>query len=1020
MPYLLAPARTAAVPLQPVARDNPGEMGGGRVQSPSFVGRVEELQVLEAAGRRAADGEPAVVLVGGEAGVGKTRLVAELATRRADDGMRVLSGGCVPVGGDGLPYAPIVQALRPLPEELGLDVTRDLAGPSWRELARLLPALGEPKAGPAGQAVQVRLFELLLGLLARLSEQSPVVLVVEDLHWADQSTRNLLTLLVRNLRRERILAVFTYRSDEPRTDQLGPYLAELDRGGPVQRLQLARLDRAETVAQLVGILGAVPATDLVDELFGRSEGNPFFTEELLAVIQAGTGALPPTLRDLLRGRVQLLPDQAQQVLAVAAVAGRRVPHRLLATVADLDDRELAEPLRVVVAHRLLVTRPGEDGYEFRHALLREVVDADLLPGDRARLHAEYARALTDQPELADAAPAVAAAELAVHWDAAGEPAQALAARIEAGLAAERAHAFAEAARHFQRALVLWDRMLDPGRPAGLDPVDLLAHTADATAFAGAAQPAAKLLQDALGRVDPAAEPVRAAVLLSRLGDHRRAAGDEAGTLAAFERAERLLAGTPPSAERARVLAAHAYALGMTLRPGEAIGRSEEAVACARSVGARREEAKALRVLAGDLAALGQPDRAITLALQARAIAEDLDDAETVIGTYLAVTFTLKLVGRERDVLEEAQQGYQRARELGLERATGSFVANTLARSLLDTGRWTECERFTRELLASDRWAAFNLHNAMGRLLSRRGRVCRRTRAAADRIAAEPTVLQRLGVAGAGRARLWEGRHDEAATAVAQGLRWCTERDPEGTLPDVSSPWYSLALRLEAERAGQAAARHVPAEVTEARQRATPVLAALDRLATTRAPQAGYPPVAAQLQAAQAERSRLEGRSDPGWWQAAAAACEQLEHPFDAAYARFRQAEALLAERGSRLQAEQVLRSAYRTAVTLGAEPLRREVELLGQRGRLDLQEQTDTAAAVEAPPSPAASLGLTRREAEVLALVAAGRTNRQIGQALFITPKTASLHVSHILAKLGVAGRGEAAAVAHRLGLDKP
>jgi DNA-binding CsgD family transcriptional regulator/tetratricopeptide (TPR) repeat protein len=996
---------------------------GGRMQSPALVGRVEELRLLEAARVRATTGEPAVILVGGEAGVGKTRLTAELIARCGTDGTRVLVGGCVPVGGDGLPYAPIVQALRTLLTEVGVNEVRELVGPSWPELARLLPALGAPdRTSSPGQTSQARLFELLLGLLGCLAEQAPVVLVVEDLQWADQSTRDLLAFLVRNLRRERVLLVATYRSDEPRTDRLGPWLAELDRGGPVRRLELARLGRAETVAQLVGILGAVPATDLVDELFSRSEGNPLFTEELLAAVQAGTGALPPTLRDLLRGRVQALPDHAQQVLAVAAVAGRRVPHRLLAAVVDLDDRELAEALRVVVAHQLLVIRPGEDGYEFRHALLREVIDADLLPGERARLHAEYARALTNQPELADAAPAVAAAELAVHWDAAGEPAQALAARSEAGLAAERAHAFAEAARHFERALVLWDRVPDRGRPAGLDRVDLLARTAEATAFAGTAQAAAELLEDALGRVDPAADPVRAAVLLARLGDHRRAAGDEDGALAAVEHADRLLTGTPPSAEHARVLAAHAYALAMSLRPEEAIRRSEEAIACAKAVGARLEEAKALRVLAGGLAALGQPDRAITLSLEARRIAEDVEDvedAETIIGTYLAVTFVLKLAGRERDALQEAQQGYQRARELGLERATGSFVANTLAINLLDTGRWTECERLTRELLAGDRWGAFNLHNALGRLLSRRGEFAAAREQLQIALRLSPPFFSDWAWLGLAELALWEGRHDEAGAAVAEGLRWCTERDPEGTLPDLSSPWYSLALRLEAERAEQAAARQAPEEVAEARRRATPALAALDRLATARAPQAHYPPVVAHLQAAQAERSRLEGRFDPGRWQAATTAWERLEHPYDAAYARFRQAEALLARGVSRPHAEQVLRSAHRTTVMLGAEPLRREVELLAQRGRLNLQEQADTAAAPEAPPSQAAALGLTRRETEVLALVAAGRSNRQIGEALFITPKTASVHVSHILAKLGVAGRGEAAAIAHRLGLDK-
>ena len=241
------------------------------------------------------------------------------------------------------------------------------------------------------QSAQARLFELLLGLFGRLSEQRPLVLVVEDLHWADRSTRDLLAFLARNLRRERVLLVVTYRNDEPGQQRLGPYLAELDRGGPVQRLELARLDRGETAAQLVGILGAAPPADLVDAIFGRSEGNPFFTEELLAACGPARMRCRATLRDLLRGRVEALPERSQDLLAAVAVAGRQVPHRLLASVAGLDHRELADALRVAVAHQLLVIRPGEDGYEFRHALLREVVDADLLPGERARLHTAYAR-----------------------------------------------------------------------------------------------------------------------------------------------------------------------------------------------------------------------------------------------------------------------------------------------------------------------------------------------------------------------------------------------------------------------------------------------------------------------------------------------------------------------------------------------------------------------------------------------------------------------------------------------------
>jgi DNA-binding CsgD family transcriptional regulator/tetratricopeptide (TPR) repeat protein len=613
---------------------------------------------------------------------------------------------------------------------------------------------------------------------------------------------------------------------------------------------------------------------------------------------------------------------------------------------------------------------------------------------------------------------VFAAELAVHWDVAGEAIQALPARVQAGLAAEHARAFAEAASHYGRALELWKQVTDPGRPAGLDQVELLAHTADAVAFAGTAQRAIGHLEDALTQVDPAVEPVRAAGLLARLGDHRRVGGDEAGALAAFEQAEQLLAGKPPSAERARVLASHAYALSLSLRINEAIRRGEEAVACARAVGARAEEAKALHGLAGDLAALGQPERASTLALEARAIAEDMGDAETVLGTYPTVMFVLRMSGQEHDALEEAHQGYQRARSLGLERATGSLLANRLALSLMHVGRWAECEQLTRELLASDRWGASEAHRVLGLLLTRRGEFAAAWEQLQLALRLSSPFFEDLAWRGLAELALWEGRHDKAAAAIAQGLRFCAVRDPEEILPDVSSPWYPLALRLEADRAELAAARQAVQEVAEARRRAAPVLAACDRLAAASLPQASYPLITGCLVLARAEQSRLEGRSDPQRWQAAAAAWERLEHPFEAAYARFREAEALLAGAASRQRVETVLRAAHQTTVALGAEPLRREVELLAQRARLQLEERVDMAAP-EVPPSPSAPLGLTRREAEVLALVAEGRTNRQIGQALFITPKTASVHVSRILAKLGVTGRGEAAAIAHRLGLDK-
>jgi DNA-binding CsgD family transcriptional regulator len=687
-------------------------------------------------------------------------------------------------------------------------------------------------------------------------------------------------------------------------------------------------------------------------------------------------------------------------------------------VAGIDDQQLVEGLRAAVASQLLVVTPGGDGYDFRHALLRELVDADLLPGERARLHAAYARALTQRPELVGTSPSILAAELAVHWDAAGETLQALLARVQAGRAAERSHAFPEATRHYQRALELWDLVSESDRPVGFDPIDLLARAAKVAAFTGAVERAVGLVEDAVGWVDPDAEPVRAAVLLAQLGDHRRVAGDEAGALAAFQRAEHLLVGAPLSAERAGVLATHAYALLVSLRSEEAVPRCEEAIAVAQAVSARAEEAKALRVLAGCMADLGDADRSITLSLEARRIAEEIGDTETIIGTYINLTWTLGLAGRERDACQDGQQGYQRARELGLERGAGSSVANNLAFSLLNAGRWTECERFTRELLAGDRWGAFTLHEVRSALLTRRGDFPAAREHAELGLRLSPPHFEDWAWLWLAELALWEGHDDEAAEAVGQGLRWFAERDPDGTFPQRSSHWYPLALRLEADRAERAAARQATEEVAEIQQRAAPILVAVDRLARAPTPQARYPLVTGHLLLAQAERSRLEGRSDPERWQTAVAAWERLEYPFEAAYARFRLAEALLAGGSPRGQAEAALRPAHQTTVALGAMPLRREIELLAQRGRLHLQESVDTAATPEAS-SPAASLGLTKREAEVLALVAEGRTNRQIGQALFITPKTAGVHVSRILAKLGVTGRGEAAAVAHRLGLDK-
>src|SRR6266511_1644696 len=431
-----------------------------RVTSPVLVGRVAEAAQLWAAFERAVAGSPATVVVAGEAGVGKTRLVSELLARARAHGALTLVGGCLDVGEGVVAYAPMVEALRPLGELLGPEeLERVLAG-ARPELARL---------------------------------------VVEDLHWADRSTRNLLGFLVRNLRGG-VALVLTYRSDElHRRHPLRGFLAELERSGRVERLELGRLGRRELGELLAGILGEPPAPALVDEILARSEGNPFFAEELLAARVGGVGGsaeLPEAIRDLLLARVEALPEATQRMLQVAAVAGRRVDHDLLAEVAAQPPERLVELLREAVTHHLLVVDGGSGAYAFRHALVQEAIYDDLLPVQRPPLHAASAHALAARIEGEGGAGAAELGRLAYHWYAAHDLGRALLASVQAGQAAEAAFALAEAAGHYERALELWEQAPEAAANSPLDPSSLLQRAAQAAIRVGEGARAVALINQA--------------------------------------------------------------------------------------------------------------------------------------------------------------------------------------------------------------------------------------------------------------------------------------------------------------------------------------------------------------------------------------------------------------------------------------------------------------------------------------------------------------------------------------------
>jgi predicted ATPase len=396
-----------------------------RSVSPVFVGRAGELDTLHGALARAGAGLPQAVLIGGEAGVGKTRLVEEFTAAAARRGAVVAAGGCVDTGADALPFTPFVSALRALRRALPEDFAAAAVGRE-DELARLLPEAGPqpdtPRTGRHGEEGTARhgeegtarLYELTARLLERTAARHTVVLALEDLHWADASTRHLLSYLLRTPHTGRLLILAAYRSDMPRRHPLRPLLAELDRLRGVRHLRLPRFTREETARRLAGILGAEPDAALVDEIFERSDGNAFFVEELAVAAreQRRTG-LSDSLRDLLLVRVDALPAPAHDVVRLAAEGGATVGHRLLAAAAGLAEDDLDEALRSAVDAGILVTAPAGDGYRFRHSLVREAVAGDLLPGERTRVNRRYARALQADPTL------VPDGEASYGWPATG-------------------------------------------------------------------------------------------------------------------------------------------------------------------------------------------------------------------------------------------------------------------------------------------------------------------------------------------------------------------------------------------------------------------------------------------------------------------------------------------------------------------------------------------------------------------------------------------------------------------------
>jgi DNA-binding CsgD family transcriptional regulator len=980
-----------------------------RVTSSAFIGRAPELAELEAALADAGDGRPSLTFLAGESGVGKTRLLSELEGRARANGTRVLAGDSVELGEGELPYAPIVAALRGLVRD-GDPALDDLPDAARADLATVMPDLGPAQRADGDEesgASQGRVFEALLGLLDRLSRETPVLFSLEDIHWADRSTRAFIAFLAGSLCSERVLAVATYRSDElNRRHPLRPLLAELESDGRTRRVELSPLGRDELAALVEDITGERPPEPAVDRMFGRSEGNPLFAEELLASDPGGLGSLPSTLRDALMVRIERLPEDAQELLRLLSAAVR-CDHTLLADASGLESKALREALREAVNGHIIVADP--DGrYWFRHALLREVVYDDLLPGERADLHLGLARALERRIEQAGAGAWITAG-IAHHYQAAGDQPAALRASVHAAEEADRVHAHGEEAALLDRALELWERVPDAEAVAGVPQVELLLRAARSHRAQPDDSRAAPLYERALAQMDADADPVRYAGVLGELANAQWNAGRGDDSRATLERALSLLPDEEPTLIRARLLSEHVRFLMLQGRYRESIDEAPRALAAADGADAPAVRGRILNRLGVSLFSVGEEEKGAAELEKAIELARERGSDDDVASGYVNLADAMHYAGRSREGFETARAAAEQF-EPGLRGERWLQLA--ISEFAFATGDWQESaarlgSRRTRETGSTQMNAslrAIELALGQGDEATARSEL-ERSVAFLSR-AVEP---QYISPGAAHRAELERrtGDLEAARAAVDEGIdriEFCSE----DLLRLAQVAATGVAVEADAaERArdlGDADAEKTALSRLELM---------LSRVRAAAEEDARLP--AAHLAEGEAEASRAAGKSDPDRWGAAVLAWERLERPYPTAVALWRQTEALVAA-GDRPAASESARRALEIAKELGSRWLAAELEQLAARGRLSLEEApaaSGNGAAADEDP-----FGLTERERQVLVLLATGATNREIGEELFMAEKTASVHVSRIIAKLGVRRRTEAAAVAHRTGLD--
>jgi DNA-binding NarL/FixJ family response regulator len=997
----------------------------------SFVGRAAELEHLRELILAAAAGEAAAVLLSGDAGVGKTSLIAEAARRAADDGLLVLLGRCVDLGTGALPYLPFAEALSQLvragesqPAESAPtggavgDSPVARAAAIVRQVARERPGLGRI-AGAGGQAPAERspgdtgldrlaLFEAVAHVLGRIGDEvSPLLLIIEDLHWADASTRDLVRFLLARLGSDRLLVIASYRGDDlHRRHPLRPLVGELLRLPQVERMELLPFADTELSAFLNAVHGDRLTDDVLRRITVRSAGNPYYAEELLA---AGTDdRLPAGLADVLLDRLEHVGEPARQVVRMASVLGTaRIEDDLLravfcagapATADGLDGPVLVEDaLREAIAHQLLVP-DGPDRYAFRHALLQEAVYADLLPGERVRFHATAAHRLAALAETDERLGDRQAAELARHSLAAHDIPIALAASLRAAAEARRRSAPAEALAHYEQALQLWDAVEAQRRPAGVDLVRIGVAAAAVASDAGRRYRALHLaeaaLQQALAEGPPAeVAHARAAVALHTYGADRMVEAREQARRVVSELAD-------PSPSAARVLARSIEArVDVSLsEPEAALHLIPQALAEAEALGLLGLQAELLTSLATAHGMVGRPDAARQWAA-ARAAAERAGDLAVMIRVLYNTAIDRFDGGDPAGGAEVLEEAIRIADAAGL----ASSLYGAQCRSLLITVRWQlgDAEGALAVVRPAGQFSAGLARQLrLFELPVWAARDPERVLSSGDWLVASDAswdnqILQTARAEALG----WLGRGQESAEAAREAIGFLDASAEPYQLGGIAIGTTAVSALADvaalARERGDAVAVAQAAEtarwfIDDARDRG--------RYGRPRAFTMG-PEGVAWLVRLDVEVARLGAEDDESGWARVAGAFDGVS-VYERARARWRRAE-LLVRAGDRERARIEAVGARQAAVQLGAGPLISALDDLARRARFEVTKPIDSGL-------------LTPREREVMSLVAAGLTNRVIGERLFISEKTASVHVSNVLAKLGASGRAEAVAIIER------